>query len=226
SGLKGLETDVKNLTAEHDSLSNEARQSRTPLDLAQGEQHIRELQAQSRELQHYITELSGIDKDPKRQKWKEMVQQGRLLEAAADYEQAITLYEKVMASGGDDPVLRSKLDDLKRLWTIKDDKHRKAHKFIYETWPAAQHATQMKPLLPEARAAFDACKAAGDWLRLRKLYKTNVAHGSSLAKELQSLRQDNEDDRKTLDIIKAVSDELKTQNDEVEQYIRQKQPAN
>ena len=84
----------------------------------------------------------------------------------------------------------------------------------------------MKPLLPEARAAFDACKAAGDWLRLRKLYKTNVAHGSSLAKELQSLRQDNEDDRKTLDIIKAVSDELKTQNDEVEQYIRQKQPAN
>jgi hypothetical protein len=154
-----------------------------------------------------------------------MAEQARLLEAAADYDQAITLYEKVFSAGGEDADLREHLNELKRLWPLKDDKHRKAHTFIYETWPTLEYATQMKAQLAEARAAFDTCKGAGDWLRLRKLYKVNVSHGYKLSKELQSLREDNEDDRKTLETIRAVTEELKTLNEEVEKFIRQAQPG-
>ena len=60
---------------------------------------------------------------------------------------------------------------------------------------------------------------------LRRLYRVNASHGSKLAKEFSSLKQDSEDDRKSLDTIDAVIKDLKTLNDEIEKYIRQTEPA-
>jgi hypothetical protein len=223
-GLRGLEAETKNLKAEHDALVKEAGQAQMTLDLTQGEQYLRELQDQANNLQTYITKLSAIvneEKDPKRQKWKEMAQQAKLLEAAADYDQAITLYEKVFEAGYEDAELKRYVDKLKSVWPLKNDKHLKAETFIYQTWPKVEFASQMKAALPEAREAFETCKGLGDWMRLRKLYKVNVAHAARLGKEVESLRTDKEDDRKTLDIIDAVSKELLVLDQELEKYLRE-----
>jgi hypothetical protein len=113
------------------------------------------------------------------------------------------------------------VDKLKSVWPLKNDKHRKAETFIYQTWPKVEFASQMKAALPEAREAFETCKGLGDWMRLRKLYKVNVAHAARLGKEVESLRTDKEDDRKTLDIIDAVSKELLVLDQELEKYLRE-----
>ena len=117
---------------------------------------------------------------------------------------------------------RREVEMLKKTWELKDDKHRKAHKLIYETWPAAQTAGQMKPLLPQLREAFEACQAVGDWLRLRKLYRVNLSQQASrLTKEFAALKQDSEDDRETLKTIDTVTKELKTLDDEIDKFVRE-----
>jgi len=228
SASKSLESDLRYLGTERDGLIAEAKQMQATLDLSQGEQRIAELEGQQKQLVHYISQLSGIlkdEKDPKIQKWKELAEQGKLMESVADYDKAINLYEQVFAAGGEDPALKAHLDELKRIWTLRDDKHRKAHTFIYETWPEAKDAAQMKSLMSEARRAFETCRGYGDWLRTRKLFKVNIALGSKLARELEALKKDTEDERKAVETINGVIEDLKKLNEDVAKFLREVEPA-
>jgi len=164
------------------------------------------------------------ERDPPPQNWREMAERGKLLEAAAEYDKAISLYEQAFAVGGEDPSLKSHLDDLKRIWRLRDERHRKAHMFIHETWPEAKYAGQMKALLSEAWWAFETCRGYGDWLRVRKLYKVNITLGSKLARELEALKNDAEDERKTVKAINEVIEELKKVNDDVAKFLRGVEP--
>ena len=52
-------------------------------------------------------------------KWAEMAEQAQSLEEAAEYGQAIALYEKIMADGSEDASLKSRLEKLQSAWAIK-----------------------------------------------------------------------------------------------------------
>ena len=154
-----------------------------------------------------------------------MAEQAQSLEEAAEYGQAIALYEKIMADGSADASLKSRLEKLQSAWAIKSDKHRQARAFIYETWPEAKDAAQMKSLMSEARRAFETCRGYGDWLRTRKLFKVNIALGSKLARELEALKKDTEDERKAVETINGVIEDLKKLNEDVAKFLREVEPA-
>jgi hypothetical protein len=228
SGLKALESDLATLSDEHDNLRQQAdklEKGNQP-DLAEGEQRLKELQVQRQKLEAYIAKLDKIAQtvnDPKLKKWREQVEQGYLLEDAADYDQALEVYEKILSQGADDPELKKRVEKLKRDWEIKSEEHRKARAFIYETWPKLEKAAEMKAKIAKADNAFEVCKRARDMLTPRKLYKVNVAHTAKLAKEVEGLNpQDNEDDRKTAETILGLTDELKKLSDEISAYLEQK----
>jgi hypothetical protein len=229
AGLKGLEADLANLTEERDTLRKDGEQlaKGNQLDLKLGEERLQELENHRQKLRDYIKELSEIIKssnDPKKKKWQEMAAQARLMEDAADYNLAIATYEAILSQGAQDKQLQEELNKLKRAWAIKDDAHRKARTFIYETWPKLEKAGDMKSKVARARMAFEACKEAGDVLSPRKLYKTNVALSAKLAQELQSLRvEDNEDDRKTAGTIETVAGDLKQLSEDIAAYLKQAQ---
>ena len=225
SGLSSLRADVTNLTEEKDSLLKDAEGlgKSAKLDLTLGEQRLAELQGQQTRLQGYIDQLEKIvveDKDPKRQLARESAEQARLLEDNADYNEAIELYERILAEN-EDATLRKYVDTLKKEWAIKDAGHQKARSFIYETWALAEDSAAMKAKLEKAKEAFVTCKGAGDALSLRKLLRISVLHRGKLTKEFDALRpQEKDDDKKVAEIIKEVEDELSKLTSDLTEYLK------
>jgi hypothetical protein len=234
-GLGALQSAVSILSTERDALR--AASSGKPsqaLDLKEGEARLQALQSRCADLERYIGLLQENitrEKDPRRRQWQDMAAQADLLEREADFGKAIELYEKALElyrqieKSGDNAELRRRLDGLKQAWATKSQAHAKARDFIYRVWPTQQTAAQMKAGLEEARRAFQVCKDAGDTLTPRKLLKTFVDHTARLDKEVDVLHPDQkEDDRKTLEIITALTDEFKELNDDVKAYLEKAAP--
>lgn len=227
AGLKGLQADLATLGEEQANLQREAQELKTKLELGDGPQRLLELQSRREQLDSYIASINDIvlkEKDPKVKKWKEMAEQARLLEGQADFEGAIQLYKRVLSDGGDDPRLRKHLTQLEDGWKIKSEDHRKARAFIYEVWPRYETAAQMKANLKHAQDAFDTCRKSDDTLTPVMLRKTNVAHTSKLAREVDSLR-DTDDDRRTAQDIIALTDGLGKLNKDIDDFLRLSKPA-
>jgi hypothetical protein len=227
SCLKTLEEDISRLAEERESLRRDAAVvlKDKPLDLADGERQLEELQNRRRKLDMYITSMEEIikkEKDPAQIKLRELAEQARLLEGQADYEQAIALYRRVVDEGAQDPRISKRLHDLEEAWKPKNEKHEQARSFIYKTWPSSQTAAQMKSRLAKLRESFTACRAAGDQLTPQKLLLLNLGLVAKLEKEADSLHpQDNDDDRRTAEAILDLAKQLKSINEEVRAYLRQ-----
>jgi tetratricopeptide (TPR) repeat protein len=225
AGLRSLRTDLTALSEEKADLRKKADAlgKDTPLNLADGEQALEELQSRREELERYIAALEDIlgkEKDPARRKWRELAEKGRLLESQAEFGSAIETYERVFAEGGNDPELRAHLDTLRQAWKVKDEGHRKAREFITERWAKIDKAAELRSLLSRARSAFETCRSAGDFLTLRMLLRTNLEHSARLEKEVETLRpREFEDDRQAAENILGLADELKSLNDEIRQYL-------
>src|SRR5262249_42732875 len=157
-----------------------------------------------------------------RQKWKQLVEQARLHESQFEYPDAIALYESVLSQGIEDDRIRQHVDDLKRAWALKNDTtHPKARYFVYDVWAKLTTAAQVQARLNEAREALATCREVGDYLAPQMLLRINALHAANLEKEVESLRpQENEDDRKTVDTILALTEELKRLNDEAREFVR------
>jgi tetratricopeptide (TPR) repeat protein len=227
TALKTLQTDLAVIREEREKLRKEGEEiaKGTPLDFAEGDQRLKILEARQKELADYITNLEKIvveEKDPKRQKWKELIQKARLLEGQAEYDQAIQIYDQVIAEAGPDPNLQPHVDELKAAWMPKDDKHDRARRFIYQEWSKLERAIDMKAKLGEAREAFETFKGAGDFLSPRMLLKVNVALSARLDKEVETLRpEDSVDDEKTVKTFETLVKELQKLNNEVGDYLKQ-----
>ncbi len=231
AGLEGLKTDIKQRTAELHNLEQTARSLGLDkqLDVTEGLQLLKELEAQRPNLDSYIKNSKASlqqENDPKRQEWRALVERAKLLESQAEFGKAIDLYEKVLQEGANDPNLAALVKKLKAAWEPKSDEHREARTFIYDTWPQLTKAADLKANLDKAHAAFGSCRNAGDQLSPQKLLKATVTHAGNLAKELDELAlQTNEDARRTAETIDEVSAGLKKLIDDVTTFLPKPKPA-
>jgi tetratricopeptide (TPR) repeat protein len=222
-GVKILDTDLIDLKAKRASLGKEAASLNVALDLSQEEESLRDLETRGAQMKDRIANLQKTlqeESDPQRRKWAEMAEQARSLQEAYEFDKAIALYEKILAEGSEDKSVRAQLEQLKTAWAIKSPEHRQARAFIYQELPRVQNAADMKAKFKQAQDAFEVCRQVDDRLTPRMLLKVIGNITGKLAKELESLRVDTQDDRTTAETIKSVSDDLRRLSEEATDFLK------
>ncbi len=222
-GLEASEKALEDLKRERERLVEDARKANEKLDLSFGDQCVQSQEKGHGELREYITAQEKIIKDendPRRRKWLDQIQEGKLAEANADFARAIEIYAKVLEEGHKDEGLTKHLDELKDRWKTKGPAHELARQFIYETWPALE-VGKIKAQLPEARKALKTCREVKDRLAPMKFLRVAVAHAGKMKQRLETLRPDlNEDDVKAAEEILELSKDLQQLIDEAQQDLQ------
>jgi len=156
---------------------------------------------------------------------KSKANQALLLEKNAQYQQAIDLYEEVVAKGAGQPLIQpyaDHLEELKKEWEPKSEKHRQARAFIYDAWPKMDSAVQLKARLVEAQAALRTFQEVGDKLSPRMLLKANTAHFNRLARRLEAiLASTSTADKEEGKLILEVKEALVKLTDDAAKYLKQ-----
>jgi hypothetical protein len=220
AGYQGVQEALARFQQQREALTQDAKGQ--PLDLAEGDQRLKELQAGHVKLQSFVVKLEKIvtaKNDPKRKALEAKILQAEQLEGDAEVGRAIELYEQLLGENLDDAKLKDRIQQLKEAWKAKSVKHQAARNFIYETWPTLE-PLKLKARLTEARDAFEACREVGDLLGPQKLLKATVPHVGKLKELLGSLMPDvNDDDRNTAKQIAEVSEGLNTLIKDVSAYL-------
>jgi hypothetical protein len=216
--LKNLDDELTALTQEHGKLKQEmadAKPAPAKLDLRAGEQGLAELRQRRDKLNSFVERAGkAIQEGEENAALNQLLEQARLLEAKADYKQAIALYEQVVQKRPNQTDIREHLDALKQGWSIKNKDHEKARAFVYDTWPTIEVAA-LKENLETARKAVETLKAAGDRLTARKMAQANIDHVRKLNEEEERLKKkfsvDNINRRKVIREVAAVLAQLHTE---------------
>lgn len=210
-GLGQLRPELLNLDAELRAIQVEAGKMGLSVkqEIAEGDQRLRELSKRYHDLEHSLSELANVlakQKDPKIKEWQTMLHRAHLLEAELEIDQALTLYEKVLAESNPSKDLREYVAKLKREWMPRDDEHREARAFAYDIWPRLTDAARIQERLSDAVKHAEVCRKARDQRTLRKLLRVSKDFVARLAKEAESLRPEaGDDDRKAADTIIEVT---------------------
>lgn len=214
-GLAQLGSDLVSLDGELGAIRAEAGKPELGLvtELAEGQQRLKELRSRYDTLVKSVDDLEKAlakQKDPRIKELQALLNRARVLESELEFDQALALYGKVLA---DAPAAAQGLHEhVKKLrdgWALKDEEHRDARAFVYETWSSLKEAARIKDRLPDAWRFFDVCRKAGDRLTLRKLLRVSKDFAARLAKEYEALRPDaSDDDRKAAETIAETSTDL------------------
>ncbi len=226
AGLKTLDHEIAELTLERGGIVRQAADKKVPLDrldLRDGDQALERLHERRAELAGFIARLEKTIADaasPQTQALVKILERARLLEGEAEYDQAIQLYEKVLADSPNQPKGAQHLAKLKRAWAIKSAEHDQARRFIYQTWPRVEPG-ELKSRLAQGRQALQTCQAAGDAMSLQRLLSANVVHAGSLKKRLDVLkRQEGDDSRAEARTLAQVADALRQLHAEATAFVR------
>jgi len=185
------------------------------------EADLKALEAKTRELRAHLVRLKDvirIENDPATAALHKKIEAALLdaasAKAAFDIDQAIAKYEEALKLADSEPSAKAEiergLNELKAAWEVKDDQHRSARKFVYETWPKVEKPAELRDALPEAKRAFAKLKAVGDKFTLAKMYAVApqvVEKYQEALKELIAGAKDD-DDRQALVPYKQVSRDL------------------
>lgn len=215
NGLAQMRSDLLSLDSELRAIRADVGKVKLDLtpELAEGEQRMAELRTRYETLAKLVSELEEAlvkQNDPRIKEWQTMLQRARVLEAELEFDEALALYERVLKDAPNvQKDLREHVAKLKSAWALKDDEHRAARVFIYQTWAKLKGAAQIKDRLPDAWRFFEVCRGNGDQFTLRKLLRVGKDLVAQLAKENDTLRPDaNDDDRRAAEIIVETSGEL------------------
>lgn len=224
AGIESLRAAIDLGDRVHTDLKRVAGSSNPPLALPEGEDRLKELRARLELLEKYVKNLEKIEKDdldPKRKVLLTQAEEAARLEEQAEYDQAIALYKKLLQEGAADPNVKKRLDQLEHDWAVKNEDHRRARAFIYETWAKLQDPETMKDKRGELRGAFNTCRDVGDFLTLQKLLRTCTEQRVTLQKLGDSLQPNDEDDKVKLRTVVEVLDFLKELSDRTADYLKQ-----
>jgi tetratricopeptide (TPR) repeat protein len=184
-----------------------------PLDLSRGDRRLEDVKKGRDELRDFV---GRVEEFLKKNDGSELLdtkakyEQARNLETAGDYDRAIKLYEEVLAKTKD-AGLEKRLPKLKAAWEPKNEDHRKARAFLYETWPKLAPPAVMKERVKQAQDALAVCKKANDPFGPRKLLAVTRQHVTQLSKQLDDLPPDvGEQDPKLAEDLTEVLGGLKT----------------
>jgi tetratricopeptide (TPR) repeat protein len=230
-GEKNLSREIAALDTEEDALRKAAAQhAMGDFDLSEGTQRLRELREQRSQLQGFIDRLDKVIRESTGEKAKTLrtlLERASLLEKQAEFDQAIALYKKVLDESpqfADVSKVREHLKQLEKDWQLKNDDHKKARAFLYQTWPKKMDTTALKAALPRAEKALRICKEAGDHLSPRRMLSADVAHASQLKDRLAVLRRspEREDTRTEIRAIASLAADLQRLHGEVSAYLGKK----
>jgi hypothetical protein len=230
AGLQGLSKEIDGLTGEGGELrAAAAKEAPGTLDLGEGDQRLRELRERREQLAQFVRRLDEVIQEAQGEKAKALrtlLERAALLESQADYEEAIRLYQKVLAEspGQANASVRAHLEDLQRAWKLQGPEHAKARQLIYGTWPKKMDTAGMKASLPQAWQALRECQKAGDRLSPKKMLPADLAHASWLKDRLEVLRRtpDREDSRAEAKLILQLAEDLRRLHAEVSTFVKDK----
>lgn len=216
-----LQKDLEQLRQGLKELENDAAKA-GPI----GARHIAEGHEDVAMLESYlknIADYAKTDENP-------TLRRAQMMEASAEAEEAMKLYEAALKENPSQPAVAAHLKKLQEAWRIKSEKHESARRYIYGVkdssgaWkPGAWERVNWVDLeakLPRAQEELAVCEAAGDFLTARKLLKVNAEHAKRLAEALETLSPDtnSEDQQKALSIEKAAK-ALASMNKRIEAFL-------
>jgi tetratricopeptide (TPR) repeat protein len=206
--LPPLEEEIKYLDREQDELARLAKEKKLTQNLREGAQQIDELRERAKALHSFIQRIESIPASEKSSGLHKLLERALLLEAEAEFDQAIRLYKQVVQASPEQSNVKTRLDKLEEAWTEKGKEHGEARAFIYQTWPALDIAG-LQQNLDVARKHLHACQTAGDKLTPRKLLRVNAVHTINLTKQIETLkRKDSEDNRNRAKTLLEISQSL------------------
>jgi hypothetical protein len=196
AGLSSMDSEVAQLDSEREQILLLAAKSTAKLDLREGELALEALRMKKKELEAFVSRNESVLKEatsPAALARKQMLEQARLFELDADFDQAIALWEKVLEAGPDQLKVKEHLAKLKLAWTPKNPRHAEARAFLIKTWPKLE-VPELQKNLSQAREALDICKEAGDKLTPIRVLRAIADHTDNVQKHLAALkRQTNVD---------------------------------
>jgi hypothetical protein len=217
--LPNLEEEIQYLDREQADLARLVKEKKLKLDLQYGEQQIDELRQKATALKEFIQRIDAIPASEKASGLVTLVERATLSEGQADFDSAIRLYEQVVKASPGQTKIKARLDQLKLEWEAKNDDHKKARAYIYETWPSVDVAG-LDTQIAEARKALAVCEANGDKLTPRKLLQINAIHTVNLAKQVDALkRKDSEDNRNRAKALATISENLRRLHNDAATWV-------
>ena len=178
------------------------------------------LESRTKELKLHLSKLRDViraESDPAAAAGAKTVQaliyEAELLVGQADYDPAIAKYEEAVKLAEGDQAkanIQTVIDALKKVWTLKDDEHGVARKFVYEEWVKLEKPSDVRDKLDAARRAVDKCKAVGDRVTLLKMFRTGPQVADRFAAALRKLEESatEDEDRQALRGYIKVSEDL------------------
>ncbi len=185
---------------------------------------LRTLEGKTKELAGHLVTLREVirkENDPAAVGARKGIE-GALLEAEghvkqADYDQAIAKYEEALKLAESDAkakeAIQTIIDGLKKVWEVKDEDHAGARKFVYEVWTKLEKPAEVRERFPEARKAFEKCKAVGDRITLLKMHAAGPALLQRYKESLEALTTefgDDPDRKSELEAYVKLNDDLKS----------------
>jgi tetratricopeptide (TPR) repeat protein len=177
-----------------------------------------------------LKEVIKIENDPKtaakRKEVEGLLLEAKLLKQQAEYDGAIAKYEEaIRKTEGEESAkaeLQKTVDAMKQEWATKDAPHRDARKFIYDVWAKLDRPQDVRDRLPEARKAFEKCKAIGDRIALLKMATASPQVLERYAEGLKKLIDDakEDEDRKALEGYPKVSEDLEKLANEIRDALK------
>jgi hypothetical protein len=190
--------------------------------LARGDRALADVKKGRDDLQDFVGRVDNILKEeagPEGREAKAVLEQAQNLERAGEYGRAIELYEQVLAKTKN-AKLAERLPKLKAAWETKDDAHRKARAFVFETWPKLESPALMKQRVKSAQDALAVCRDAKDPLGPRRLLAVALLHAKQLGKQLGDLAPEaNEQDREPAQELSEVLDSLAKLIEEAQKVV-------
>jgi hypothetical protein len=217
--LEALNQRLTHYIEERDELARVKTPSGKTLDLARGNRRLEDVKKGRDELSKWADDTDKIVKENQAEAdVLATFQQAHSLETAGDYDQAIELYEKVLAKSKD-AKLAERLPKLKEAWTPKSDAHRKAREFIYTLWPKLEGPATMKERVKEAQNALEVCRKVKDPIGPRKLLAVANSHAKKLAQQAETVAPDAPEQE--LKDLEEVLGSLKTLITDASAYVAQ-----
>src|SRR5262249_7042143 len=104
AGLASMQEEVSHLARERDQIARLVQDKGAKLSLRAGDSALEALQLKKTDLEHFIARIEGVQKEAASAATlglSKMLERARLFEAEADFDQAISLYEKVLKASPD-----------------------------------------------------------------------------------------------------------------------------
>jgi hypothetical protein len=223
--LQRSRADHSRLSTEHADLVTRAAKLPQPprLNLTTSEERLRRLKEGADELEGFVAQLEKINReenDPARKAALQEIERARLLERDGEIGKALEIYEKLLKQRFDVVNLQQKVDELRKVWVPKNDKHKDARAFIFEVWPTLDNVG-LKAHLEDVRKAFATCKDVGDLLGPQKLLDVTVAHGLRMEREVAELKPNlNPEDEKPARLIEELAPQLEKLARDIDAYLK------